>query len=113
MQVKAEANFVRYSPYKLRLIVDVVRGKSALHAVNILKTLPVGKRVVPVRKVLESAIANAKNLGTTDLATLKIKDIRVDQGPIFKYYKPGAQGRSVIQRKRLSHIRVVLENIES
>lgn len=113
MQVRAKANFIRHSPFKLRLIVDVIRGKAALHAVSILKTLTVGKRAVPVRKVLESAIANAKSKGTTDLSTLKIKDIRVDQGPMYRYYKPGAQGRSVVQRKKMSHISVVLETVES
>ena len=64
--------------------------------------------MVPLKKVLESAIANAKDRSDIDLSDLRIKEIKVDQGPVFKYFKPGAMGRANVQRKRQSHISVTL-----
>jgi large subunit ribosomal protein L22 len=109
MQFTAKARYINFSPYKLRPIVDVVRGKDAQYALNWLSTVAV-KRVDPITKTVASAVANAKH-SSTDLqaSDLMIKDIRVDQGPILKYFKPGAMGRSNIQRKRFSHISVTLE----
>jgi large subunit ribosomal protein L22 len=69
------------------------------------------QRVMPLKKVIESAVANAKNGKNIEATELLIKDIRVDQGPIFRYFKPGAMGRANPQRKRLSHISVVLEHL--
>jgi large subunit ribosomal protein L22 len=65
-----------------------------------------------VRKIIASAAANAKNLHNVEAAQLFVRDIRVDEGPMYRYFKPGAMGRADIQRKRLSHISVVLESIE-
>ena len=110
-QFVAKTKYVHFSPYKLRPLVNAIRGKDAVYALNVLKTAAF-KRAVPVRKMIESAVANAKYLRNVDADKLIIKDLRVDQGPIFRYYKPGAMGRSNIQRKRLSHMRVVLESIE-
>lgn len=111
MQFTAKAKYVRISPYKLRPYVDVIRGKNVKYALDWLGTIPV-RRTVSIIKVLESAAANAKSLNNFEKVTLVIKDIRVDQGPIFKYFKPGAMGRANIQRKRLSHISIVLESKE-
>ena len=106
----AKAKFVHYSPYKLRPIVDVIRGKNARYALSWLATYPT-QRAKPIEKVLKSAVANAKNRGNVDTANLIIQDFRVDQGPIFRYFKPGAMGRPTVMRKRFSHITcVVLEN---
>lgn len=107
----AKTKYVHFSPYKLRLIVNAIRGKDAVYALNVLKTAAC-RRAIPVRKMIESAVANAKYLRNVDADKLIIKDLRVDQGPMFRYYKPGAMGRSTIQRKRLSHLRVVLESID-
>ncbi|MEX0672208.1 MAG: 50S ribosomal protein L22 [Candidatus Babeliales bacterium] len=104
----AKAKFIPYSPFKLRPLVDVVRGKSASFALNWLATLPM-QRAVPIKKVIDSAVANARSLQNVGLDELAIKDIRVDGGPITKYFNPGAMGRSRIQRKRKCHISVVLE----
>lgn len=108
MEFKAKAKFLPFSPYKLRPLADVVRGKHVDYALSWLTTYA-GRRVSPLKKVIESARANAKMLGSVQTETLVIKDIRVDEGPQFKYFKPAAMGRSQIQRRRMSHISVVLE----
>jgi large subunit ribosomal protein L22 len=110
MRFMAKARFIRYSPYKLRPLADVIRGKNVRYALDWLTTVPV-QRVMPLKKVIESAVANAKNGKNIEATELLIKDIRVDQGPIFRYFKPGAMGRANPQRKRLSHISVVLEHL--
>lgn len=108
MRFSAKVSFLPISPFKLRPFIDVVRGKSVGQAIQWLSTLAV-QRSVPIKKMIESAAANAKNLKNIDAADLKISDIRVDHGPIYKYYKPGAMGRSNIYRKRFSHASVILE----
>jgi len=109
MEFVAKAKFLHYSPYKLRLLVDVIRGKNVSYALNWLSVYEM-QRTVPIKKALESAAANAKNLENLELNDLLIKDIRVDQGPMFKYFKPGAMGRANRQTKRLSHISIVLKS---
>ncbi|KKR97297.1 MAG: 50S ribosomal protein L22 [candidate division TM6 bacterium GW2011_GWE2_41_16] len=108
MNFVAKARYVRISPYKLRPIADVVRGKSALYAINWLSTYKT-KRAEPMKKVIASAVANATSLENHASADLVIKEIRVDQGPIYRYSKPGTRGSASIQRKRFSHISVVIE----
>ena len=112
MDFKATAKYVKRSPFKLRPIVDVIRGKNAQYALDWLKVYGL-KKSIPVKKVLESAIANAKSaqeeVKTQDL---KIAEIRVDEGPTFKYFRPSAMGRSLVMRKRLSHISVVLKQVD-
>jgi len=109
MKITAKARYVRLSPYKVRPLADVVRGKTALYAINWLATCAV-KKAVPLKKLIESAVANAKHNNNVDLESLLVKDIRIDQGPIIRYFKPGAMGRANIQRKRLSHMSVILES---
>lgn len=111
MQFSAKARYVRCSPYKLRPLVSAIRGKAVEQALNVLATVPL-KKSVPVKKLIESAASNAKCLKNIESNALVIKDIRVDQGPVFRYYKPGAMGRSSIQRRRLCHMSVMLEVIE-
>lgn len=112
MQFNASARYIHYSPYKLRPLVDVVRGKNADYAVHYLSTAAL-KRAIPIKKLIESAVANAKQLQGVSSSQLTIKEIRVDEGPTYKYFKPGAMGRANVQRKRFSHISVVLEPIEN
>jgi len=109
MKFNAVVKFVRHSPYKIRPLVDNIRGKSVRFALGWL-TAYGAKKAVPVKKLIESAAANAKHLHDIERADLFVSEIRVDQGPIFKYHKPGAMGRSNIYRKRMSHISVVLKN---
>ncbi|HEX2977791.1 MAG TPA: 50S ribosomal protein L22 [Candidatus Babeliales bacterium] len=110
MQFSAKAKFVRYSPYKLRPLADVIRGKNAQYALHWLETYKT-RRSVPLKKMLMSAVANAKNLNELSPNDLVIKDLRIDEGPIIRYYKPGAMGRANIQRKRLCHLSVILERL--
>jgi len=111
MQFTTKQKFLPFSPYKLRPIIDVIRGKKVDYAIGFLKTY-LNQRTVPVRKALLSAVANAFHLKNIRPEQLIIVDIRVDQGPIFKYFKPGAMGRANIQRRRLSHLSVTLQSKE-
>ncbi len=111
MQFVAKTRYVRFSPYKLRPLINVIRGKNARYALNWLATASL-KRAIPIKKMLESALANAKYLHNVEPMQLIIKDIRIDQGPTHRYFKPGAMGRSHILRKRLSHASVILESVE-
>jgi large subunit ribosomal protein L22 len=110
MKIRAIARYVRFSPYKLRTLADEIRDKSVDQALGILAVCAL-KKTVPVRKVLESAVANAKSVHSIEQARLRIKEIKVDQGPMYKYFRPGAQGRSNVYKKRFSHISVELEPV--
>src|ERR1700722_13788074 len=109
MQFVAKARYVHYSPYKLRPLADVIRGKNAKYALDWLYTCRM-KKSVPLSKILASAAANAKDLQNIEVDKLFVRDIRVDQGPSYRYYKPGAMGRANPYRKRFSHINVILES---
>jgi len=111
MRFGAKAKYIRQSPYKLRPLANVLRGKSVDYALSWLATYAC-KRVSPIKKLIESAAANAKSLNNIEANSLVIKTICVDQGPIFRYFKPGAMGRSNPQRKRFSHISITLEEIQ-
>lgn len=111
MQFSAKVKFLRISPYKLRPMIDVIRGKDVVSALHWLATYKV-RKVTPITKLIESAAANAYSLHAIDRADLVIADLRVDQGPIIRYFKPGAMGRGDVQRKRLSHMKVVLTKKE-
>lgn len=111
MQFTAKARNISVSPYKLRVLVDVIRGKSAGYALGWLNTCAM-KRVVPIKKMIESAVANAKSLQNLGVDHLVIKEIRVDQGRMLRYYKSGAMGRANIYRKRSSNMSVILKTIE-
>jgi large subunit ribosomal protein L22 len=110
MQYVAKAKYIRLSPYKLRPLADVIRGKNVEFALNWLTTCAL-KKAMPIKKIIESAAANAKQLANVEAKELVIKEIRIDQGPIFRYFKPGAMGRANPQKKRLSHMNVIVEPI--
>lgn len=112
MQFVAKARYVRISHFKMRPLADVVRGKNVAYALNWLSTCAL-KKAVPIQKLIQSAAANAKSLQNLDSNELVVKEIRVDQGPMFRYFKPGAMGRANIYRKRLSHVSVVVEPVMS
>jgi large subunit ribosomal protein L22 len=107
-EVKASLRFARVGAQKARLVADVVRGKSAGEA---LKTLTyMNKKTAGfMKKLIESAIANAEYKKTIDLDNLYVKAVWVDQGPVLKRFRPRAQGRAYGIRKKLSHINVVLD----
>ncbi len=113
MLVRAVSKYVRISPYKLRPIVDVIRGYPVDKALAWLQANAL-RKIVPIKKTLLSAYANGKNVLSAEVPMNQffIKEVKVDQGPVIKYFKPGAQGRANPQRKRLSHILIVLERKE-
>ena len=103
-KIKAEARYIRVSPQKARLVVDMVRGKQADAARTILRT--VNKRIAPtVLKVLESAIANATNrFEDLDVDRLFVSEAYVHEGPRMKRVRPAPMGRAYRYQRRLSHI---------
>ena len=106
--MKASATHIRIAPRKVRTVVDTVRGKSVSQALSIL-AFTRKKAALPVQKLLKSAVANAaENDGISDVDTLVIDRIMVDEGPTLKRYMPRARGRATPIRKRTSHIRIVL-----
>ena len=107
METKAVAKYLRISPQKARLVADVVRGMNAEKAVTALRFMP-KKAARIIRKVLESAVANADQLEAVDVDTLYVKEIIVDGGPMLKRFSPRAQGRATRILKRTSHITVVV-----
>ena len=113
MSIKAHAKskYIRISPYKLRLFSSLVCGNTVEKALILLKTCSM-KRVVPVIKTIFSAYSNARNMNEKEnfsVSDFVVKEFRVDQGPTIKYHKPGAMGRSCVQRRRSSHLCVIVE----
>ena len=108
MEVKASLINARVGAQKARLVVDLVRGKNVNEAIKTLTFLN-KKSALMVKKLIESAIANAEYKKTMDVDNLFVKTITVDQGPVLKRFRPRAQGRAFGVRKKTSHINVVLE----
>jgi large subunit ribosomal protein L22 len=107
MEALAKHNFARISPQKARLVADQIRGKSVDQALEIL-TFSNKKAADLVKKVLESAIANAEHNEGADIDDLNVAKIFVDEGPIMKRIMPRAKGRADRILKRSSHITVVV-----
>lgn len=105
MYTQAVLKFVRLSPQKGRLVADLVRGRKVDEALNILK-FSQQRAAGIVRKVLESAIANAENNDGADVDELRVAEIFVDQGPVMKRIQPRAKGRADRVSKRTSHVTV-------
>jgi large subunit ribosomal protein L22 len=104
MQAKAEARYIRVSPQKARLVVDMIRGQKAGAALTTLRT--VNKRIAPtVEKVLQSAIANATNRDdAVDVDRLFVSEAYVNEGPRMKRVRPAPMGRAYRYQRRLAHI---------
>ena len=104
MQARAEARYLRTSPQKARLVVDLIRDQKAGDAINILRTT--NKRVAPsVEKVLRSAIANAENRNNdVDVDTLIVTEAYVNEGPRMKRVRPAPMGRAYRYQRRMAHI---------
>jgi len=110
MEVKAKARYIRMSPKKVRLVVDVIRGMKVDEALHQLRFINKAA-AEPVRKLVESAIANAINNNNLDRSDLFIKRITADGGPVIHRWRPRAFGRAAPIRKRMSHIMVTLDQI--
>jgi large subunit ribosomal protein L22 len=108
MEARAQARYVRVTPMKARRVVDLIRGMKADEAAAVLRFTPQAA-AEPVRKVLESAIANAENNDGLATDDLYVAAAYVDDGPTMKRFRPRAQGRAYRINKRTSHITVVVE----
>ena len=106
-QAKAIARTVRIAPRKVRLVVDLIRGKQIGEAVAILRHTPKAASPV-VEKVLKSAVANAEHNYDLDVNNLVVSEVFVDEGPTLKRFRPRAQGRASAINKRTSHITIVV-----
>jgi len=107
MEVAAKLRHARISPQKCRLVADQVRGKPVEQALQILTFSP-KKAAGIVKKVLESAIANAEHNEGADIDELKVSRIFVDEGPSMRRWKPRAKGRVNHILKRTSHLTVMV-----
>jgi large subunit ribosomal protein L22 len=108
MAYEAVHRFARISPRKVRPLANLVRGKFADEALEILRFEPNrGARLL--EKVIKSAMANAEDRRAPNLEDLMVVDVRIDGGPMFKRIHPHARGMADVIKKRLSHIRVALE----
>jgi len=112
MEAKAQARYVRVTPQKARRVVDLIRGKQASEAAAVLMFAPQAASE-PVRKVLQSAMANARVKADAasqafDERELVVTEAYVDEGPTLKRFRPRAQGRASRINKRTSHITVVV-----
>ena len=111
MEVRAVAKGVRVSPRKMRLIIDMVRGKKVDEALDLLKFTPTPKAQI-VAKVVKFAAANAENNFQMDPADLKIVGIFADEARTLKRFRPRARGRAAPILKRSSHITVIVAEEE-
>jgi large subunit ribosomal protein L22 len=108
MEVKAVARYIRISPRKIRLVMNKVRGRRVEEALNMLSFAP-QKGAFLLKKVLDSAVANAEQNTNMDVDSLYIKRVYADEGPTLKRFRPRAMGRATRIRKRTSHLTVILD----
>jgi large subunit ribosomal protein L22 len=110
MEGTAAVKFVRMSPRKVRIVANMVRGKSVNDALGILTLLPKRSAKI-IHKLVTSAAANVedKSKGRADVDSLVIKAIQVDNGPLIKRFMPRAMGRANRIQHRTSHITVILD----
>ena len=105
---RAIARYIRISSRKVKVVLDLIRGKSVNEALGILMYTPKAA-AEPVLKLLKSAIANAENNMNLSADDLYVAEVFADQGPTLKRFRPRAQGRASRIRKRTSHITIILD----
>jgi large subunit ribosomal protein L22 len=110
MKVRAQAKYVRQSPYKVRRVLDLVRGLPVHEAEDVLRLTQRGA-TEPIEKVLKSAVANAEHNHALDIDDLVVAEAYADEGPTLKRYRPRARGRATRIRKRTSHITIVVSDM--
>lgn len=108
--VKATAKFVRISPYKVRVVLDLIRGHDVAEAANVLRFCE-RDAAFTIGKVLRSAVANAVNNDEIPAEELYVSACYADEGPTIKRFRPRARGRTGAIRKRTSHITVVVSRL--
>ncbi|MBC8458644.1 MAG: 50S ribosomal protein L22 [Deltaproteobacteria bacterium] len=110
METRAAAKFIRVSPRKIRLVMDQVRGRKVEEALNILSFAPQkGARIL--KKLINSAVANAEQNSDVDVDLLYIKRLYADEGPTMKRWRPRAQGRATRINKRTSHLTIIVDEM--
>ncbi len=110
MKVKAHSRYIRQSPYKVRRVLDLVRGLPVEEAEHMLRLTPRGA-ADPIAKVLKSAVANAEHNHALDPEELVITEAFADEGPTLKRFRPRARGRATRIDKRTSHITIVVSDM--
>lgn len=108
MEAKAVAKYIRVSPRKIRLVMDEIRGRKVEDALSQLSFAP-QKGAFLLKKLINSAVANAEQNFNMDVDKLYIKKVFADEGPTLKRFRPRAMGRASKIRKRSSHLTVVLD----
>ena len=111
MEVKAKLNYLRIAPRKIRLVADMIRRKKVEEA-QIILGFAKKRGARPLLKLLNSALANAKNNFQLDADNLYISKITVDEGPKLKRWMPRARGRASEIQKKTSHITLILNEIK-
>ena len=108
---RAIARYIRISSRKVKIVIDLIRGKSVKEAEAILRYTPKAA-TEPVLKLLNSAVANAENNHSMNPETLYVSEVYANPGPILKRIRPRAKGRAFRINKRTSHITVVVKEKE-
>ena len=111
VEAKAVLRFVRMAPRKMRMVIDLIRGRDVTEALTLLKYLPRAAAAV-IEKLLQSAVANAGQRDLGDPESLRIVRAYVDGGPTLKRFQPRAQGRASPIHKRTSHVTIVVAPTE-
>jgi len=110
MKVKAHTRYIRQSPYKVRRVLDLVRGLPVEEAEHVLR-LTNRAAADPIAKTLKSAIANAEHNHALDAEDLVVAEAYADEGPTLRRFKPRARGRATRIDKRTSHIPIVVSDM--
>jgi large subunit ribosomal protein L22 len=108
MEVKAKLRNIRVGSQKARIVADMVRGKDVNEAIKILSFMP-QKPAHFLKKLIESAVANADQAKVVDVDQLYVKHVSVDMGPSLRRFRPRAQGRATPVLKKSSHINLILD----
>ena len=111
MEARATLKFLRISPRKTKIVLDLIRGVDAAKAMAILKFTPKAA-CEPLEKLLKSAMANAENNHNMDVSKLYVAECLACPGPILKRIRPRAHGRAYHIYKRTSHVTLVLREAE-
>ena len=107
--VKAQGKYIRQSPYKMRLVLNLIRGLDVQEALNVL-TFTKRRAAVEIKQVLESAISNAEANYNLNASDLYISKAIANEGPTLKRFRPRARGRAGRINKRTSHLLIELES---
>ena len=108
--VKAQGKYIRQSPYKMRLVLNLIRGLEVQDALNVL-TFTKRKAAIEIKQVLESALANAEANHNLNASDLYISKAIANEGPTLKRFRPRERGRDGRINKRTSHLLIELESV--